>query len=170
MTRRSLSKRARRWVLLTAFFAAALGGPALAAQYATPRAEVIFPDGTRVSVEIAATDAERQRGLMFRTHLAPNEGMIFIFDEVGFYPFWMKNTLIPLDMIWLDPDGRVVSIAASVPPCKADPCPTYPPSADALYVVEVVSGFTKKHGVKIGDRLILKGLPPHNKPAKPVRR
>lgn len=148
---------------------AAWVGVALA-QYATPRGEVIFPDGTRVSVEIAATDAQRQRGLMFRKSLAPNEGMIFIFDDVGFYPFWMKNTLIPLDMIWLDPDGRVVSIAASVPPCKADPCPTYAPSADALYVVEVVSGFTKAHGVKVGDRLLLKGLPPHHKPGKPADR
>lgn len=147
------------WIGLT------LAGPARG-QYATPRGEVIFPDGTRVSVEIAATDAERQRGLMFRKALAPNEGMIFIFDEVGFYPFWMKNTLIPLDMIWLDPEGRVVSIAPSVPPCKADPCPTYPPSAEALYVVEVVSGFAKAHGVKIGDRLVLKGLPPHPKHGK----
>jgi len=53
--------------------------------------------------------------------------MVFIFEDVGFYPFWMKNTLIPLDMIWLDADHRVVSVAESVPPCKADPCPTSHP-------------------------------------------
>lgn len=134
-------------------------GRAIDGQHARPRGEVVFADGTRVSVEIARTDAERARGLMFREDLAPNEGMLFIFDEVGFYPFWMKNTLIPLDMIWLDPEARVVSIQHSVPPCKADPCPTYPPIADALYVVEVVSGFAKTRGVKVGDGLVLKGAP-----------
>jgi hypothetical protein len=119
----------------------------------------MFPDGTRVAVEIVDTDATRQRGLMFRTNLAPNEGMVFVFPRVGSYPFWMKNTLIPLDMLWLDPQGRVVSIARSVPPCKADPCPSYPPDADALYVVELVAGFAIQHGVKVGDLLKLEAVP-----------
>ncbi len=129
-------------------------------QWASPRAGVVFPDQTRVTVEIADTPPKRQRGLMFRETLAPNEGMIFLFEEPGFYPFWMKNTLIPLDMLWLDERGRVVSIAESVPPCEADPCPSYPPTAgtSALYVVEVVSGFTRQHNVKVGDVLTLEGL------------
>ena len=86
--------------------------------------------------------------------------MIFLFDEPGYYPFWMKNTLIPLDMFWLDVEGQVVSVAHSVPPCKADPCPSYPPDPNrqALYVVEVVSGFAKRHGVQVDDRLLLNGL------------
>ena len=71
----------------------------------------------------------------------------------------MKNTLIPLDMLWLDPEGRVVSIARSVPPCKPDPCPSYPPTADALYVVELVAGFARQHSVKVGDALRLEGVP-----------
>jgi uncharacterized membrane protein (UPF0127 family) len=129
------------------------------AQSILPRGRVIFPDGTRVAVEIADSDPVRQRGLMFRTSLAPNEGMIFVFPGVGSYPFWMKNTLIPLDMLWLDPRGRVVSIARSVPPCKADPCPSYPPDADALYVVELVAGFAIRHGVKVGDLLALEAVP-----------
>src|SRR5512136_1706981 len=139
---------------------AVLAGEGIAcAQSLLPRGRVFFPDGTRVAVEIADTDAIRQRGLMFRTSLTPNEGMIFVFPSVGSYPFWMKNTLIPLDMLWLDPRGRVVSIARSVPPCKADPCPSYPPDADALYVVEVVAGFATQHGVKVGDLLKLEGVP-----------
>ena len=129
------------------------------AQSALPRGRVLFPDGARVSVDIVDTDATRQRGLMFRTSLAANEGMIFVFDVPGFYPFWMKNTLIPLDMLWLDPEGRVVSIASSVPPCKSDPCPSYPPTADALYVVELVAGFARQHNVKVGDVLKLEGVP-----------
>lgn len=129
-----------------------------AAQSLSPRGSVVFPEGTRVSVEIADTEPVRQRGLMFRERLASTDGMIFVFERKGFYPFWMKNTLIPLDIIWLDEVGRVVSIAASVPPCQVDPCPSYPPSADALYVVEVASGFTKAHGVKVGDVLRLEGM------------
>jgi uncharacterized membrane protein (UPF0127 family) len=142
-------------VTVTVACAGSAGG-----QFATPRAEVVFPDKTRVRVEIADTEAERSRGLMFRERLAEGDGMIFIFEEAGFYPFWMKNTLIPLDMLWLDRSGRVLSIAHAVPPCKADPCPTYPPEpgTQALYVVEVVAGFAKKHNVKAGDVLTLNGI------------
>ena len=142
------------------------GSVCSATQWAEPMAEVRFPDATTVRVEVADTPAKRQRGLMFRESLAPNEGMIFLFEEPGYYPFWMKNTLIPLDMLWLREDGRVVSIAESVPPCKGDPCPTYPPTpgTQALYVVEVVSGFAKAHGVKVGDVLELSGVPDSGQP------
>ena len=75
-------------------------------QYASPRAQVAFADGTRVSVEVADSDDERSRGLMFRDRLPENEGMLFIFDTAGFYPFWMQNCLISLDMVWLDAAAR----------------------------------------------------------------
>jgi hypothetical protein len=136
-----------------------VGALHVAAQSRVPRGRAIFPDGTSVSVEIADTDPVRERGLMFRQELAPNEGMVFVFPAAGFYPFWMKNTLIPLDMLWLDARGRIVSIAQSVPPCKADPCPSYPPDANASYVVEVVSGFARQHGLKVGDVVKLDGVP-----------
>jgi hypothetical protein len=135
-----------------------LCGMACSAQASAPRGEVTFPDMTRVVVEIARTPDQRARGLMFREKMAPNEGMVFIFDEAGFYPFWMKNTLIPLDMIWVDPQFRIVSISHSVPPCKADPCPSYPPGGNALYVVEVVSGFARQHGLAPGDRLVFTNI------------
>jgi hypothetical protein len=136
---------------------------ASAAQSRLPRGRATFPDRTTVSVDIADTDPIRERGLMFRDHLAPNEGMIFVFPEPGYYPFWMKNTLIPLDMLWLDAQGRIVSIARSVPPCKADPCPTSPPDANASYVIEVVSGFSRQHGLKVGDVVKLEGVPAKGK-------
>ena len=63
----------------------------------------------------------------------------------------MKETLIPLDMIWMDYARRVVFIAADVPPCKSDPCPTYTPPRDALYVLEVNAGYTQKNSIKVGD-------------------
>jgi uncharacterized membrane protein (UPF0127 family) len=96
---------------------------------------------------------------MYRESLGRNEGMLFVFEQSGFYPFWMKNTLIPLDIIWIDEDWRIVSIAESVPPCRAEPCPTYPPAAQARYVVEVNAGFARRHGVARGDQLVVTGLP-----------
>ncbi len=136
---------------------------ASAAQSRLPRGRAVFPDATTVSIDIADTEPVRERGLMFREHLAPNEGMIFVFPGSGYYPFWMKNTLIPLDMLWLDAHGRIVSIARSVPPCKADPCPSYPPDANAWYVIEVTSGFSRQHGLKVGDVVKLEGVPAKGK-------
>jgi uncharacterized membrane protein (UPF0127 family) len=75
----------------------------------------------------------------------------------------MKNTLVALDMLWLDAQARVVSIARSVPPCKADPCVSYPPDGTASYVIEVVSGFARQHGVKVGDVVKLEGVPAKGK-------
>ena len=151
----------------TAFFPFALlvlaGILHTSAQSRVPRGRAIFPDGTAVSVEIADTEPVRQRGLMFRDQLAPNEGMVFVFPEPGDYPFWMKNTLIPLDMLWLDTGRRIVAIARSVPPCKADPCPSYPPDAIASYVIEVVSGFARQHNLKVGDVVKLEGVPAKGK-------
>src|SRR3954452_23595579 len=133
--------------------------PSASAQRTRPTATVTFPAGVQVHAEIVDTPETVERGLMFRTSLGPNEGMLFVFEKTGLYPFWMKNTLIPLDIIWIDEQWRIVSIAASVPPCRADPCPTYPPAGDARFVVEVAAGFAKAHGVRRGNRLTITGLP-----------
>jgi len=114
---------------------------------------VIFPDGYVVNVEVAADDATREQGLMFRDQLAADHGMIFLFPQSGEYPFWMKNTLIPLDMLWIDEGKKIVHVSSNVPPCKADPCPSYPPHANAKYVLELASGVAVKHGLKNGDVL-----------------
>jgi len=123
---------------------------------ASPR--IIFPDGHAVTVEIAADEDTRTQGLMFRDRLAEDRGMIFFFPQTGEYPFWMKNTLIPLDMIWIDDARRVAHVAHDVPPCKADPCPSYPPNAQARYVLEVAAGVAAKHHLKDGDTLRFEGM------------
>jgi len=114
---------------------------------------VILKDGFPVKVEIAADDENRTQGLMYRDHLADDRGMIFVFPEVGEYSFWMKNTIIPLDMIWIDEARKVVHVTHDVPPCQADPCPSYPPNAKAKYVLEVAAGVAAKHHVADGDLL-----------------
>lgn len=130
--------------------------PSPAATASGPR--VVFPDGHAVSVEIAADDATREQGLMYRDSLPPDTGMIFLFPASGDYPFWMKNTLIPLDMIWLDDQKKIVHIAREVPPCKADPCPNYPPNAIARAVLEVAGGVASRHGLQNGQVLRFEGL------------
>src|SRR5437899_4092397 len=119
---------------------------------------VVFPDGYAVTVEVAADDATRQQGLMYRDRLPPEGGMIFFFPQSGHYPFWMKNTLIPLDLIWIDDTKRIVHVAHDIPPCKADPCPSYPPNAMARYVLEVAAGEAARHGLANGQTLRFEGL------------
>lgn len=136
--------------------------PAVADTQPPPRTgpRVVFPDGHVVHIEIANTDELRAQGLMFRDHLAPEDGMLFFFASDGYYPFWMKNTRIPLDMIWVDANRGVVDVKFDVPPCKADPCPNYPPKGNARYVLEVAGGVAKQHGLKAGDVLRFEGTDP----------
>jgi len=107
--------------------------------------------GKTFYVELAENDEQQARGLMFREQMAPDRGMFFIFRSEYMQAFWMKNTLIPLDMLYFDKKFRLVSMQTSVPPCKADPCPSYPSSGPAQYVLELNAGTADKLGVKPGD-------------------
>jgi uncharacterized membrane protein (UPF0127 family) len=91
---------------------------------------------------------------MFREDLDPNRGMLFIFEEEGVYPFWMKNTLIPLDIIWIDKSKTVVFISKNTLPCEQEPCPTINPRKKAKYVLELCGGTADRIGLKAGDRLV----------------
>lgn len=115
--------------------------------------KIYLPDGKSVTAELAGTDEERQRGLMFREKLGFDQGMLFVFDKESAYAFWMKNTLIPLDMLWLDKDRRIVHIWRNVPPCKEDPCPSYAPDRPGLFVLELAAGASDRFGLKLFDRL-----------------
>lgn len=117
------------------------------------RAEVRFPKGRLFVAEIADTPERWRLGYMFRREVGESEGMIFVYPVAGFYPYWMKNTLVPLDIIWLDDSFTVLGVE-SAPPCTADPCPSYgPPMRKARYVLEVRGGTAAKEGLKPGDRL-----------------
>ena len=149
------------FAMLALFACAQPGAPSAPAPAAQSGPSVTFPDKFTVHVEVAADDPTREQGLMFRDRLPEDRGMIFLFAANGVYPFWMKNTLIPLDMIWIDEQHRVVSIARDVQPCKADPCPNYPssnPPAPARYVLETAAGVAKKHHLEPGAVLRFDGL------------
>lgn len=87
-------------------------------------------------VEIVDTPKLRRQGLMNREYLAEDEGMLFVFEHTAVYPFWMKNTLIPLQIIWINEEGLVVDAHNAVP-CKTEVCPNYVPQAEAKYVLEI---------------------------------
>lgn len=113
---------------------------------------VIFKD-YKFNVELAITADERSTGLMNRANLDKDKGMLFIFKEQDVYPFWMKNTLIPLDIIWIDKDMKVVYINQDTGPCKSDPCESFNPGVAAKYVLELNSGIADDIGLAVGHEL-----------------
>lgn len=114
-------------------------------------------DNHHFSVELATTNAMRARGLMDRTQLAADHGMLFVFARQAPQTFWMKDTLIPLDILYFDKDRKLVSMQLNVPPCKADPCPIYPSNKPAKYVLELQAGMAVRIGASVGDELTIKG-------------
>jgi uncharacterized membrane protein (UPF0127 family) len=102
-----------------------------------------------VTVEVAATPAQQSLGLMYRKDLGANAGMLFVFDATVEHPFWMKNTVLPLDMIFLGEDRTIVGIVKDAVPFTTTSRTVGVPSR---YVLEVHAGFSEKHGVKTGDQ------------------
>ena len=106
-----------------------------------------------VFIEIADDPHEQERGLKFRKNLEPNNGMLFIYNDLANRSFWMKNTFIPLDMVFADTDLRIIDIKKDVQPCLQDPCPSYASTGPAQYVLEVNAGFTDQYKIQVGDKL-----------------
>ena len=144
------------WSLGTALLVAgdAQGaGPASQAPTGVSQVTVTYPNGARLLAEVADTPAKRTSGLMFRDRLAPDRGMLFVFEEAGEWRFWMKNTKIALDILWLGPDKRIVYIEENVPGCRQDPCPEYKSNKEALYVLELPAGTAKREKLAKGMKL-----------------
>jgi len=121
-----------------------------------PVAVIRGPGGAvEVSIEVAATPAERERGLMYRSSLADGRGMLFVFDEDRNHSFWMKNTLIPLDMLFIARDGTVVGIHANATPLSTANIAVGKPSR---YVLEVPGGWAARHGIAAGTQVEFRGL------------
>jgi uncharacterized membrane protein (UPF0127 family) len=115
--------------------------------------------GKRFSTEFAVDDASRELGLMNRTQLAADHSMLFVFVDDQPRAFWMKNTLIPLDILYFDKDRKLVSMQLNAQPCKADPCAIYPSDGNARYVLELKAGTAGKLGLKLGESLTVEGEP-----------
>jgi hypothetical protein len=126
----------------------------------TPAARVQLPSGAIYRVELARSGEEMAQGLMYRESLAERAGMLFLFPyDDDSHKFWMKNTLIPLDIIWLDASGKVLFVSANTPPCKADPCPNYGPDFAVASVLEIAGGMAEKESVTVGSTIRLMDVP-----------
>jgi len=124
-----------------------------------PKGMVTFlrgSDGSSIEVELATSPDQHERGLMFRTRMPENEGMLFAFDHSSVHHFWMRNTCIPLDMMFVTDDGFIAGIVESAPTLdegsRSIPCPV-------SYVLEVNAGFARRHGIKPGQMI---KLPPRS--------
>jgi len=117
--------------------------------------EVHSPNQDVLYCELAQSPQELQQGLMFRTQLARNHGMLFVFPHPSPWSFWMKNTLIPLDIIWLDEQKKVIHLIENALPCRQKKCPEYQPRQNqaARYVLELPAHTAKTHAIQIGQHL-----------------
>jgi uncharacterized membrane protein (UPF0127 family) len=121
----------------------------------TPKREIakIRIGGQVISVEIVRTKAARTQGLSGRTSLAPDRGMLFVFDRPDYYHFWMKEMYFPLDIIWLDENMAVVDLTANLTPSSYPS--TVTSKRPARFILEVKAGYAEQIGLKIGDRLLI---------------
>jgi uncharacterized protein len=169
----------RGWCSLIALLAAACGSPACgssASGAGEPRAVsgpservasaevkaeprvVLLPAGAdpvTVRVEVARREEERRRGLMFRTHLDEDAGMLFLFERPQQLTFWMRNTDIPLDIIFIEPSMRILGIVENTEP-RTDASRSVP--GESQYVLEVNAGFSRRHGLTSGTSLRFEGV------------
>jgi uncharacterized membrane protein (UPF0127 family) len=155
LTAVSLGRRA----LLSLAFALLFGAPALARCAQPPQSlrteplSIVTAHGpARFTVEIADTPQSREIGLMCRTRLAADRGMLFDFKQAEPVQFWMKNTLIPLDMLFIGPDGKILTIAANAKPMDETPIPSQ--AVAALGVLEIAGGRAAALGIAPGDKVI----------------
>jgi len=128
---------------------------ALAIGWRYPEQGHVCIKGRCFQVELAVTPDARARGLMFRKHLNKDSGMLFIFEEEDIHPFWMKNTLIPLDILWINSRREIVFMSKKTQPCIADPCPVIQPGKKAKYVLELQGGISDTIGLIEGDKISL---------------
>ena len=111
---------------------------------------VTLPDGTTVKAEVMMHPTDMARGMMFRDSFPEGRGMLFIHSTPAQYSYYMFQVKIPLDIVWMDQNRRVVEMHENVPPCtaKATECPTYGGNKTASYVLELPAGYARKHGIR----------------------
>ncbi|HKR72629.1 MAG TPA: DUF192 domain-containing protein [Candidatus Nitrosocosmicus sp.] len=116
---------------------------------------VVKVNNMSIDVILASTPSDQSKGLAIRDSLNENEGMLFVFKNPQKHSFWMKDMKFPIDIIWADSVGKIVHIEKNLQPCIfLLPCTSYSPTSDSLYVLEVVSNFTNKYNVNIGDQIL----------------
>lgn len=122
-----------------------------------PTTTVVLPSGAEIEAELAISSKDQARGMMFRSEVPPDTGMLFVGSRAAPRSFWMYQCLVPLDMIWLDGARRIVEIVREAPPCREDDpqrCPSYGGNANSVYVLELAAGQAAARGLEVGDQLV----------------
>ena len=143
--------RTFRFLVLLLAIACASGNPATSGSCPQDRANVSFSKDAQLRVQVAADDASRQRGLMGVTDLPENHGMAFTWTSPTDTTFWMKDTLIPLSIAFVDQEGKVITIS-EMTTCTADPCTTYAADGPYTMAIEANANWFEDHGVAVGDQ------------------
>jgi len=118
------------------------------------KTEIFFPkQNIKIEAQLAQTILQQTKGLMNVKNLPENQGMLFVFLDESKKSFWMKNTYIPLDLIFISRDKKIVEIKENFEPCQQKKCPSYTSQKKAKYVLEVNGGFCQKHQIKEGDEV-----------------
>ncbi len=129
-------------------------GSVLAQQKEQNQTALVSVGGVSLLSTLSTTSESQSKGLAVKDSLEENEGMLFIFKSPQKYSFWMKDMKFPIDILWIDASGKIVHIEKNLQPCIfLLPCPSYSPNDDSLYVLEVISNFTNKFGINIGDQV-----------------
>lgn len=118
--------------------------------------DVVFDATSSVRAEVANTDTEKTKGLMHRKNLEEDAGMLFNFTSEKNRSFWMKNTLIPLDIIFIDKDKKIVDIIENMEPCLEEPCQVYESKYPAMYALEVNAGYVDKNNIRTGKTVVFR--------------
>ena len=117
--------------------------------------DVTLPGGQTIRVQTMISSEDQLRGLMFRTSLAPDRGMLFVHSTSGLYSTWTYQHLIPLDIVWIDREHNIVEMMENAPPCntRASQCPHYGGTKVSMYMLELAGGMARKYGLQIGQRV-----------------
>lgn len=124
-------------------------------------AQAVVPNGTKIDLEVASTPEQQAKGLMYRSALPNNRGMLFKFPSAQPVQFWMKNVPVALDMVFLQ-NGVVKYIQAAAPPCATEPCPTYGPNVPIDTVIELRAGRASELKLQPGDKVTIRFLKASN--------
>jgi uncharacterized protein len=115
-----------------------------------------FSDGQQVILEVADTPEERMLGLFFAESIPQDRGMVFLFEQGEPIRLWTREYRVPVDMIWVDQEFKIVSYETDIPPCDKDPCPVYTPAdGRAPYAIMLAAGMVRKQGLQVGEKLNL---------------
>lgn len=131
----------------------------VAVEPSPPPPQAVLPDGSEITLELAITPDELAQGLMFRPHLPDDRGMLLIFAEERLPSIWMMNTLVALDLVYLNNGGLIVDLVPDAQPCPGEPCPRFVPKRPARAVLELPAGSIARHGLIVDQPLEFRRVP-----------